>query len=678
MKRWIFSKLDKEKASKMAEDLNIPFFLAMMFEIRGITDKGNINSFLSCDIELADPMLFADMDKAVKRIHRSLSSFEKICVYGDYDADGVTATALLYSYLESCGANIMYYIPCREDEGYGLNISSIKKLNEENVRLIITVDNGIVSIDEVDFANSLGIDVVITDHHQVRDKLPNAKAIVDPHRKDCKSTFKDLAGVGVAFKLVSAIEGSNANINHLLEKYSDLIAIGTIGDIVPLIYENRFFVKEGIKNICNAKRIGIKCLLEESGIYGKAINAGNIAFTIVPRINAMGRLDFADKAVKLLVSDSYEESCNMASELGINNAKRQKIEIEIQKEVEEILDNHPTMKYDRVLVIDGDNWHNGVVGIVASRITEKYSKPCIIISKDGEDARGSGRSISGFSLYDAILSCSDILTQFGGHPMAAGLNIKSKDIVELRNRVNEYAKNLGMIPCSVLKIDCKLNPEVLSVKLINQISGLEPFGCSNPKPIFALCKMTLKEIYPVGGGRHLRLSLERNGTNITAMKFATSLSEFLYKCGDIIDIAVSIDKSEYRGFEDLSVIIKDIKLSAIDLDEVVKQKDLYEKVKRNEYISIEEIQKIRPSRNDFAKLYKFLKKNGGWNSSIDILSYKLDENNIGFTKVAIIIDIMSELGLLKVKDTGDIYNISLININKKVNLSSSKILSKLQ
>lgn len=678
MKRWIFSKLDKERASEIAENFNIPFFLAMILEIRGITDEGNINSFLSYDVKLSDPMLFADMDKAVKRIHQAINSFEKICVYGDYDADGVTATALLYSYLESCGANVMYYIPCREDEGYGLNISAIKKLNEENVRLIITVDNGIVSIDEVDFASSLGIDVIITDHHQARDTLPNAIAVVDPHRKDCKSTFKDLAGVGVAFKLVSAIEGNSDNIGRLLEKYSDLIAIGTIGDIVPLLYENRFFVKEGIKNIYNTQKTGIKCLLEESGIYGKAINAGNIAFTIVPRINAMGRLDFADKAVRLLISESYEESYSMASELGKNNARRQKIEIDIQKEVEEILDNHPTMKYDRVLVVDGDNWHNGVIGIVASRITDKYSKPCIIISKNGEDARGSGRSISGFSLYDAILSCSDILTQFGGHPMAAGLNIKSKDICELRNRVNEYAKNLGMIPCSTLKIDCKLNPEALSVDLINQISELEPFGCSNPKPIFALCKMTLKEIYPVGGGRHLRLTLERNGTSVTAMKFATSLSEFSYKCGDIVDIAVSVDKSEYRGSEELSVVIKDIKLSDIDLDEIVKQKDLYEKIKRNEYISTEEIQKIKPSRDDFAKLYRFLKKNDGWNSSIDALSYRSSENNIDFTKTAIIIDIMSELGLIKVKDTGDIYNICLVNVSEKVDLSSSKILSKLQ
>ena len=356
IKRWIFSDLNKERASRLSESLNIPFFLAMLLDIRGITDEDYIKSFLYCDIEVSDAMLFIDMDKAVNRINKAIDSFEKICVYGDYDADGVTSTALLYSYLDSRGANVMYYIPCREDEGYGLNVKTIERMNRDGVNLIITVDNGIVSIDEVDIANGLGIDVVITDHHQTRDKLPNAVAVVDPHRKDCNSKFKDLAGVGVAFKLITALEGDNPDIDMLLENYSDLVSIGTIGDIVPLVNENRFFVKKGLENIRYSDRIGLKCLMEEYGIYGKEISAGNIAFTIVPRINAMGRMDSANKAVKLLISDSYDESCDIASELGDKNEERQKIETVIQKEVEQILNTHPTMKYDRILVIDGEQW----------------------------------------------------------------------------------------------------------------------------------------------------------------------------------------------------------------------------------------------------------------------------------------------------------------------------------
>ena len=678
IKRWIFSKVDKERASKIAEDLNIPFFLATILDIRGITDEKYINKFLSCDVELSDPMLLADMDKAVKRINKAVESFEKICIYGDYDADGVTATALLYSYLESCGANVMYYIPCRDEDGYGLNFTSIKKLKEENVDLIITVDNGIVSIDEVDYANKLGIDVIITDHHQTRDEIPNAIAVIDPHRKDCKSYFKELAGVGVAFKLVLALEGKDRNIKQLFENYSDLVAIGTIGDIMPLVDENRIFVKDGLKSIRNTDRIGIKCLLEESGMFGKELSAGNIAFTIVPRINAMGRLSCADKAVKLLISDSYEESRDLSVELGENNAKRQKIELVIQKEVEDILENNPTIKYDRILVIDGEGWNNGVVGIVASKITEKYSKPCIIISRDGKEAKGSGRSVKGFSLYDAVCSCGDLLTKFGGHPMAAGLNMMSCNIEELRKRINEYAKKLGEVPCPELRIDCKLNPKAVSVDLIEQLSALEPFGTSNPKPIFALCKMSLTNIYPVGGGKHLRLSLNRDNIALTAMKFSTSLNEFPYRVGDILDIVVSIDKSEYRGTEELSIIIKDMKLSDIDLDEIIKDKILYEKLKRNEEISDKDIKAIKPNRDEFAKVYRYFRENNGWNSSIDVLTYRLNDKNINFIKAIIIIDIMAELGIIKVENIGDVYNINLVDIGKKVDLNSSVILSNLK
>lgn len=678
IKRWIFSDLNKERASRLSENLNIPFFLAMLLDIRGITDEDYIKSFLYCDIEVSDAMLFIDMDKAVNRINKAIDSFEKICVYGDYDADGVTSTALLYSYLDSRGANVMYYIPCREDEGYGLNINAIEKLNKDDVDLIITVDNGIVSIEEVDYANNLGIDVIITDHHQARDILPNAVAVVDPHRKDCNSKFKDLAGVGVAFKLITALEGDNPDIDMLLENYSDLVSIGTIGDIVPLVNENRFFVKKGLENIRYSDRIGLKCLMEESGIYGKEISAGNIAFTIVPRINAMGRMDSANKAVKLLISDSYDESCDIASELGDKNEERQKIETVIQKEVEQILNTHPTMKYDRILVIDGEKWHNGVIGIVASRITEKYSKPCIIISKDGDEAKGSGRSVAGFSLYDAICSCSDLLTKFGGHPMAAGLNMKSCHIDELRRRVNEYARKLNVAPYSTLRIDCKLNHSALSVDLINQLSILEPFGSSNPKPIFALCKMVLEEICPVGGGKHLRLTLSRDNKKLTAMKFKTNLKEFPYKCGDVVDIAALIDKSEYRGIESLSIIIKDIKLSDINLDDFVYQKSLYEKIRRDEDISEEEMKELKPNRDEIAKVYRFLRKNNGWNSSIDILNYRLNDENICYAKTIVIIDIMNELGLIEVNDMSDIYDIHIVNVNEKVDLNSSRILLKLQ
>ncbi len=676
IKNWIFSALNKDRASLISEKWNVPYFLAVLFDVRGITEEKDIKSILSEDIILDDPMTFIDMDKAVARIKKAVDSFERICVYGDYDADGVTSTAILYSYLSSCGADALYYIPDRENDGYGLNNNAIDRLKDEGVKLIITVDNGIVSVNEVNYANSIGVDVVITDHHRTIDTLPNACAVVDPHRKDCKSRFKDLAGCGVAFKLIMALEGENLDINELIANYSDLVAIGTIADVVPLKDENRFLVKTGLEHIENTDRVGLKSLLDDAGLYGRKLNTSNIAFALVPRINASGRLGSSNRAVKLLLSGEVNESDDISVEIGGNNRERQKIEQEIQKEVDALLKNEPERQLDRVLIIDGKNFHHGVIGIVASKITEKYGKPSIIISVDGELAKGSGRSIEGFSLHEAICACSEYLTKFGGHPMAVGLNMKSKDIEPFKKAINEYAKEKGQMPDPVLNIDCKINPAALSTELVDQINLLEPFGSGNPKPIFALCRMTLSEIHPVSAGKHLRLKFKRADVCIYAMKFFTQADNFEYQVGDVLDIAVTIDKSEYNGKESLSIIIKDIKLSSSDLGVLLENKRLYESIKRKEEVSIKEIEDIVPTRDEFAYIYRYIRKNNHIVTNLQVLENRL-KNKISTVKIALILDIMDELKLINLEKEADVYKISINSEIIKVNLEDSKILQHL-
>lgn len=443
MKSWSVAQLNKEAAQSLAKDFSLPPVAAMLLQIRGVEQPEEVMQFLGDDADFSDPFLMADMDKAVARIEKAIEGFEKICVYGDYDADGVTSTALLYSYLEGRGADVSYYIPSREAEGYGMNMAAVEKMREQGVQLIITVDNGISAADEIAYANTLGIDTVVTDHHKPPETLPDACALVDPHRADCESPCKELCGVGVAFKLVMALEDGDLDIDGLLFQYADLAALGTIGDVVPLTGENRIFVKCGLSLLRDSSREGICAMLEDAAITPSKLSAGKVAFTLVPRINACGRLALSQKSVQLLLTNDKELAQETAQELGRDNAERQQIERDILKTIEEELTRSPAIRRDRVIVVDGEGWHPGVIGIVAARIKELYGKPALVLSRDGDTAKGSGRSIKGFSLIDAVSACSEYLAYFGGHPMAAGLTMPSGQIGAFRAAINEYAKNKG-------------------------------------------------------------------------------------------------------------------------------------------------------------------------------------------------------------------------------------------
>ena len=566
LRKWEVRPLDKERAAAFAQTYGVPFFLAMLMNIRGLDDAAHLREFLGEGEPLSDPFLLKDMDKAAARITRAVDNMEKIAVYGDYDADGVTSTAMLYSYLETRGADVIFYIPQREGEGYGMNIGAVEYLKEQGVSLIVTVDNGISSVQEVARANELGIDVVVTDHHRPQEILPDAVAVVDAYRPDDTSPYKHFSGVGIAFKLLMALEDGAGDVEDLLEAYSDLAAIGTIGDIVPLTGENRTLIRAGLERLSQSDRPGVQALLENAGVAGKALTSTNVAFTLVPRINATGRMGAPERAVRLLISGYEEEAEVLSEEICADNEERRRVEAEIAEAAFADIEAKGYMK-DRVVVVDGENWHHGVIGIVASRVTERCGKPCMIISRGETEAKGSGRSIEGFSLFEAICACGDLLIKFGGHPMAAGITLKPENIEAFRKRINQYAaEHFPQMPTQTVTLDCKLNPAALSVSMAQSLTQLEPFGNGNPQPVFGLFNMELSNVTPVGGGGHLRLTLEKNGAVITAMRFNTKPEELPYHIGDKIDLAVQLEAREFRGQPSLTVIVRDMKFAAFNTE----------------------------------------------------------------------------------------------------------------
>lgn len=679
MKVWSVAKVNKERSIAMASKLEIPPLLAMMLDIRGITKEEDVINFLQENKDFSNPFLMKDMDKAVERITTAVENGEKICVYGDYDADGVTSTSLLYSYLrDSLGADVMFYIPTRTGEGYGMNKGAVDKIHSQGVTLIITVDNGISAREEIDYANSLGIDTVITDHHMPSGAIPKAVAVVNAHQQDDKSPFKDFSGVGVAFKLVMAIEGEYADVDSLLENFSDIATLGTIGDIVPLVGENRTLVKNGLRHIQNSDRIGINAMKQESGIAEKEINSSNVAFTLVPRINAGGRLGSSEKSVNLLLTEDEDEAVTIADKLGMDNRERQSIEKEILASIDEEVRRTPNIVNDKILVFAGKGWHQGVVGIVASRIKDIYDKPTIIIGIDDDGvARGSGRSVEGFSLCDAVFACSEHLTHYGGHPMAVGISLEKEKINDFRKAINAYCKDIKM-PYNILHIDCKLNPNQLDLSILDSLSYIEPCGASNPSPIFGLYNMTVIATKEMGNGKHMRITLSRGQGQVPvyAVYFNHNFQSCSYRNGDIVDVAVSLDRNIYNGQENLSVIIKDIKYSQSNNEELIDSERIFDKFAKRYRLTKNEVMSILPTRNDFAYVYRFLKQNKGFiygeYALVNALNYK-----ISMGKLIVILYSMKELGLINWQQ-GLYQSIIEMKESGKVNLEDSVFIKKLK
>ena len=677
LRKWEVRPLDKERAAAFAQTYGVPFFLAMLMNIRGLDDAAHLREFLGEGEPLSDPFLLKDMDKAAARITRAVDNMEKIAVYGDYDADGVTSTAMLYSYLETRGADVIFYIPQREGEGYGMNMGAVKYLKEQGVSLIVTVDNGISSVQEVARANELGIDVVVTDHHRPQAILPDAVAVVDAYRPDDTSPYKHFSGVGIAFKLLMALEDGAGDVEDLLEAYSDLAAIGTIGDIVPLTGENRTLIRAGLERLSQSDRPGVQALLENAGIAGKALTSTNVAFTLVPRINATGRMGAPERAVRLLISGYEEEAEVLSEEICADNEERRRVEAEIAEAAFADIEAKGYMK-DRVVVVDGENWHHGVIGIVASRVTERCGKPCMIISRGETEAKGSGRSIEGFSLFEAICACGDLLIKFGGHPMAAGITLKPENIEAFRKRINRYAaEHFPQMPTQTVTLDCKLNPAALSVSMAQSLTQLEPFGNGNPQPVFGLFNMELSNVTPVGGGGHLRLTLEKNGAVITAMRFNTKPEELPYHIGDKIDLAVQLEAREFRGQPSLTVIVRDMKFAAFNTEKNIASLASFEKWQRGEVLSAEDKNRLYPDRACLAAIYRALRTvNGKETDQVRFVSQFGKDMTLGLFKTALLV--FEERGLVHSEIADDTFTATLIETSGKTDITRSPVLLALQ
>lgn len=677
LRKWEVRPLDKERAAAFAQTYGVPFFLAMLMNIRGLDDAVHLREFLGEGEPLSDPFLLKDMDKAAARITRAVDNMEKIAVYGDYDADGVTSTAMLYSYLETRGADVIFYIPQREGEGYGMNIGAVEYLKEQGVSLIVTVDNGISSVQEVARANELGIDVVVTDHHRPQEILPDAVAVVDAYRPDDTSPYKHFSGVGIAFKLLMALEDGAGDVEDLLEAYSDLAAIGTIGDIVPLTGENRTLIRAGLERLSQSDRPGVQALLENAGVAGKALTSTNVAFTLVPRINATGRMGAPERAVRLLISGYEEEAEVLSEEICADNEERRRVEAEIAEAAFADIEAKGYMK-DRVVVVDGENWHHGVIGIVASRVTERCGKPCMIISRGETEAKGSGRSIEGFSLFEAICACGDLLIKFGGHPMAAGITLKPENIEAFRKRINQYAaEHFPQMPTQTVTLDCKLNPAALSVSMAQSLTQLEPFGNGNPQPVFGLFNMELSNVTPVGGGGHLRLTLEKNGAVITAMRFNTKPEELPYHIGDKIDLAVQLEAREFRGQPSLTVIVRDMKFAAFNTEKNIASLASFEKWQRGEVLSAEDKNRLYPDRACLAAIYRALRTvNGKETDQVRFVSQFGKDMTLGLFKTALLV--FEERGLVHSEIADDTFTATLIETSGKTDITRSPVLLALQ
>lgn len=677
LRKWEVRPLDKERAAAFAQTYGVPFFLAMLMNIRGLDDAAHLREFLGEGEPLSDPFLLKDMDKAAARITRAVDNMEKIAVYGDYDADGVTSTAMLYSYLETRGADVIFYIPQREGEGYGMNIGAVEYLKEQGVSLIVTVDNGISSVQEVARANELGIDVVVTDHHRPQEILPDAVAVVDAYRPDDTSPYKHFSGVGIAFKLLMALEDGAGDVEDLLEAYSDLAAIGTIGDIVPLTGENRTLIRAGLERLSQSDRPGVQALLENAGVAGKALTSTNVAFTLVPRINATGRMGAPERAVRLLISGYEEEAEVLSEEICADNEERRRVEAEIAEAAFADIEAKGYMK-DRVVVVDGENWHHGVIGIVASRVTGRCGKPCMIISRGETEAKGSGRSIEGFSLFEAICACGDLLIKFGGHPMAAGITLKPENIEAFRKRINQYAaEHFPQMPTQTVTLDCKLNPAALSVSMAQSLTQLEPFGNGNPQPVFGLFNMELSNVTPVGGGGHLRLTLEKNGAVITAMRFNTKPEELPYHIGDKIDLAVQLEAREFRGQPSLTVIVRDMKFAAFNTEKNIASLASFEKWQRGEVLSAEDKNRLYPDRACLAAIYRALRTvNGKETDQVRFVSQFGKDMTLGLFKTALLV--FEERGLVHSEIADDTFTATLIETSGKTDITRSPVLLALQ
>lgn len=648
---------------------------AMVLASRGISTPKEANDYLGCDAPLLDPFLMTDMEPAVERVREALTRGEKIAVFGDYDVDGITATCLLTDFLRRQGADCVSYIPGRLEEGYGLNPIAIHQLFQKGVNLIITVDCGITAVSEARLCRELGMDLIITDHHECKEQLPEAAAVVDPHRPDGGYPHKNLSGVGVAFKLAAALAGDQESV---LNEYTDMVCLGTVADVMPLQGENRVFVSRGLQSLSLTKRPGIAALMEESGCSPEGVSAVSIGFMLAPRINAAGRMGQIDLAIELFLTNDPERAAIVARQLCDLNRRRQAVESEIYAQAVAML---PEGQPPEAIVLADESWHQGVVGIVASRIAEEYACPAFLICLDGDHGKASSRSHGGFNLFSSLTALAPLLESYGGHELAAGFTISRENIPEFRRRICAMAGSFYRedTPRTSLDVDCAIPAELLTIPNIESLSVLEPCGNGCPKPTLMIKNMTVERITMVGGGRHMRLRLHTGHQSLGAIYFSTTPEAVSIQVGDVVDVAFNPQINEFRGERSVQLNVLDIRPSCAA--ECSPDSSAYRHLLRND-LTRDAAAALLPDRNTLGLIWRYLASvpGGSIQESPLCLCRKIVRRTgrpLSLGQLLTCLDIFRDVNLLTLHREHKYITIRLTQSGKKADLNQSQTMQRL-
>lgn len=686
IKKWNIAKPDGNAVRTLATKGGYPVLTAAVLCSRGMDTPEKAASFLAADFgQLGDPMLLPDMARAVEVIQTALENGERIAVFGDYDVDGITSTCVMIRYLRSVHADCLYYIPDRLTEGYGLNCDALQKLRDQGVSLVITVDSGITAMQEVAFAHKIGLKIVVTDHHECIDALPEAEAVVNPKCPNSHYPFPDLAGVGVAFKLVCALAGPE-HLPEVLDSYLDLVAVGTIADVMPLYGENRTIVANGLCYLAQTDNPGLRMLIREAGVEEKRMTSSVVSFTLAPRINAAGRMGCANLAAELFLTDSLSRASDIAALLCQQNKERQNAENAILNQAYAVLQQEYNPEEDRIIVLWGEDWHHGVIGIVSSRISDRYGCPTVLISLEGDSGKGSGRSVRGFNLFEALEHSSSYLEKFGGHALAAGLTIDRKNLPAFKQSLCDYAKeNIreeDTVP--VVNIDCMIRPEHISMEAIHGLRVLEPYGMGNPEPIFGMCELTVEDITPISSDRHLKMTLSKGGVFFTAMLFGTGTGGCSVVQGNVVDAAFSLEINTFRGRSTIQLMLKDIRLSSCELKKDHALLTSYSMFIDGKAITPHEVDRLYPDRRDLVAVWRHLishQENSQVTAPYNTLSRRIEwesRRDINIGKLFVCLDVFSESRLVSYHFKNGLLTIRMLPYQGKADISKSVVLATLR
>ena len=683
-KKWILAAEDLGRAALLAGECKLDRLPSRVLAARGIENRAQAEEFLdSSPARVHDPFLMRDMDKAVACIRQAIADHVKIAVYGDYDVDGVTATCVLIEYLRGQGAECTYYIPDRLGEGYGLNEAAIQSLYDEGCRLLITVDSGITAVEEAVFAKSIGLKLLITDHHECKEQLPEAEAVVNPRREGSAYPFRELAGVGVAFKLVCALSEGRTT-EELLDEYSDVVAVGTIADVMPLVGENRVIVTHGLRRLQNTRNAGLRALMQKLGLDQKPLSSNSVSFIMAPRINAAGRLGGASSAARMFLTDDPQEAAELAEHLCELNRRRQEEENGIYEQITARLKEQPELTHGRSLVLWDDGWHNGVIGIVSSRLSDRYGVPCVLISMTGDVGKGSGRSIKGFNLYAALEKNAALLEKYGGHELAVGLTIRRDNLPQLRQALEEYAvsaQSEDIVPC--VNVDCGVEPGELTLKDVKSLSVLEPFGMGNPQPTFLMTGVRVEEITPISHDRHIKLHLQKDGRAFYGFVFGMGARSCPFVRGDLLDLVFAAEINTYRGVENVQLVVKDLRWSQSEEEADGQSMATYRLWREGGELTPAQARLLSPSREELVAVFRHIKANAEdgvlYGSARTIYRQVRYESRTGLNlgRFLVCLDVFAEFSLFDYTLSGEEITIRLRAYTGKADINGSLIIRRL-